>query len=342
MASIKIGSDLRKEENLSAVVVTDSFDHKFEILTEEKPKCLLPLANKEMIDYTLEFLQSSGVQDCYVYSARFITQIKRHLSQRQWVSSTSQQQQLRNKMNVTIIADEYCHSFGGAMRALDGKGLLRDHFILTTADVISNVNLKPIVQEHRRRYKDDKNTTMTLIYKQTDPGHHTRTNENEVLLLTRGENNQILYYSRTEGSHKKRASAKKTVQFPTELFQNSSNHGVNIRFDLADTGIAICSPSVPLQFAENFDCQTLDNFVKGSLEDDIADNFLYAYILGDTKQGVTLDGYAAKVTDFLTYLSVATDILNRWTYPFVPETSRDPVGRKLYSMSRHNVYKVRL
>ena len=82
--------------------------------------------------------------------------------------------------------------------------------------------------------------------------------------------------------------------------------------------------------------------MKGSLEDDIADNFLYAYILGDTKQGVTLDGYAVKVTDFLTYLSVATDILNRWTYPFVPETNRDPVGRKLYSMSRHNVYKVRL
>ena len=52
-------TDLRKEENLLAVVVTDSFDHKFEILTEEKPKCLLPLANKEMIDYTLEFLQSS-------------------------------------------------------------------------------------------------------------------------------------------------------------------------------------------------------------------------------------------------------------------------------------------
>ena len=301
---------------------------------------MLPLANKEMIDYTLEFLQSSGIHDCYVYCAKFIKQIKTHLSQRQWVSNSNEPQIMRNKMNVSVIANENCHSFGDAMRDLDGKGLLRDHFVLTTADVISNVNLQPLLQEHRRRYQEDKNTTMTLLYKHADPGHHSRTKEQEVLLLTKGKNNRILYHARANEAFEEDTKDKKTVQFPIELFQSSSSDGVNIRFDLVDAGIAICAPSVPLQFADNFDCQTLDDFVRGSIEDDIADHFLYAIVLGDTHNGLTWEGYATKVTDFLTYLSVTANVLNRWAYPMVPEASRNTIGQKMYSMTRHNVYKV--
>ena len=339
MGSTKKDSDLKKGESLAAVVITDSFDGKFDILTEGKPKCLLTLANKEMLDYTLEFLQSSGVQDTYVYSSKFVVQIKQHLMKKQWVSSNAHEPQIkRNKMNVSVIANEDCQSFGDAMRDLDGKGLLRDHFVLTNADVISNVNLESIVQDHKKRCQEDKSTTMTLIYKHADPGYHCRTKDQEVLLVTESKSNRILHHVRSKADFHKGAKKKGIVSFPSELFQSNSSDALNIRFDLLDPGIAICSPSVPLQFADNFDCQSLDDFIRGSIEDDLEVRSLYACILGDSHQGDKC--YATRVTDFLTYMSVSADVLNRWTYPLVPEAGRNTDGKKLYSVARHNVYKV--
>ena len=343
MGSTKKDPGIEKDENLVAVVMTDDFEEKFAILTEDRPKCLLTLANKEMIDYTLEFLQSSNVQDCYVYCAKYIPQIKRHLSAKQWLSTSSTEQQTkRNKMNVSVIPNENCHSFGDAMRDLDNKGILKDHFILTSADLISNANLEPYIQEHRRRYQENKNTTLSLVYKHADPGHQSRSKDQEILLLTKSESNRIVYHERAKSAFQEKTEDSNEVQFPTEIFQANTNDEISIRYDLVDTGIAICAPSVPLQFAERFDCQTLDEFIKGSIEDDIADHFMYASVIGDTGNGSVCNGYAAKITDFLTYLSVTTDILNRWAYPQVPEGNRTSIGKKLYTMSRHNVYKVSL
>ena len=241
-------------------------------------------------------------------------------------------------MNVSVIANEDCQSFGDAMRDLDGKGLLRDHFVLTNADVISNVNLESIVQDHKKRCREDKTTTMTLIYKHADPGYHCRTKDQEVLLVTESKSNRILHHVRSKADFHKGAKKKGIVSFPSELFQSNSSDTLNIRFDLLDPGIAICSPSVPLQFADNFDCQSLDDFIRGSIEDDLEVRSLYACILGDSHQGDKC--YATRVTDFLTYMSVSADVLNRWTYPLVPEASRNTDGKKLYSVARHNVYKV--
>jgi len=48
-----------------------------------------------------------------------------------------------------------------------------------------------------------------------------------------------------------------------ELF--TTNKNVQLRYDLMDTGISICSPHIPELFTDNFDYQTKDDFVKGIL-----------------------------------------------------------------------------
>jgi len=42
-----------------------------------------------------------------------------------------------------------CYSVGDALRELDAKQLLRGDFILVSGDVISNVNLDAILEEHK-------------------------------------------------------------------------------------------------------------------------------------------------------------------------------------------------
>jgi len=60
-------ADEKREDALQAVVIADSFQDRFKPFTLEKPRCLLPLVNIPVIEYTLEFLASNGVQEVFIY-----------------------------------------------------------------------------------------------------------------------------------------------------------------------------------------------------------------------------------------------------------------------------------
>ena len=55
--------DLGPRNVLQAVVLADSFTQSFRPITLEHPKALLPLVNVAMIEYTLEWLAMSGVEE---------------------------------------------------------------------------------------------------------------------------------------------------------------------------------------------------------------------------------------------------------------------------------------
>ena len=123
---------------------------------------------------------------------------------------------------------------------------------------------------------------------------------------------RILHYSKSKG--------RKKFTFPLEIFGDE----VDLRFDLVHGGVAICSPSVPPLFSDNFDCQSLEEFIKGTIEDDLTDHTLYALVVSD-------HGYLAKISDFETLMALNRDVLNRWAYPQVPAPA--------YKMGKNNVYK---
>ena len=100
------------------------------------------------------------------------------------------------------------------------------------------------------------------------------------------------------------------MKVPLEMM--AENDIVHFKFDLLDLGIAICTQAVPPLFADNFDCQTLDEFIIGVLQDDLTDNTLHIHELGN-------DGYAARITDYHTLFGVQNDLVHRWLYPIVPE-----------------------
>merc|ERR1719394_348328 len=154
---------------------------------------------------------------------------------KQWSSD-----QGANVMSITPITNESCRSFGDAMRDLDAQGVLRQDFILIFGDCVGNVNLTAVLQEHKQRAKEDKNATMTLVYRKAMPGHHLRTVKNEVFLAV-NEENRILYHFRPNI----------TGQMKVPLEMIDENDIVNFKFDLLDLGIAICTQAVPALFADN-------------------------------------------------------------------------------------------
>lgn len=81
-----------------------------------------------------------------------------------------------------------------------------------------------------------------------------------------------------------------------EIFLHNTN--VEIHSNLVDTNIAICSPDVLPLFADNFDFQTKNDFVKGILmNEEILSNTIYYHEL----QG---DQYAASVTNWQMYQTI--------------------------------------
>ncbi|XP_071844237.1 translation initiation factor eIF2B subunit epsilon-like [Apostichopus japonicus] len=301
---------LEQEDVLQALVIADSFNRKFLPLTVEKPRVLLPLVNIPLIDYTIEFLASSGVQEIFVFCCAHADQIKDHVNSSKWNQSNS-------PCTITTIVSDTCTSMGDAIREMESKkGVLRSHFILVNGDVISNMQLKDIVEIHKKRFLEDKSTVMTLINKQAKPGHRTRNREEEFLMVT-GPSGRVLNFQRLQGKRK--------LKLPLNLFQEHSS--MTVRHDLIDTHICVCTPRVVELFVDNFDYKTKNDFIRGLLiNEEIEGNKLFLHVLRDE--------YATRVANLPLYDSVSKDMIHRWVFPVVPEHI-SPGG---YSLRRHNQY----
>ncbi|XP_075426996.1 translation initiation factor eIF2B subunit epsilon isoform X2 [Ascaphus truei] len=302
---------------LQAVLIADSFNRRLYPITKDRPRALLPLANVALIDYTLEFLTATGVQETFVFCCWMADQIKEHLRNSKWCRPTSSNV-------VRVVTSDLYRSLGDVLRDVDAKSLLRSDFLLVTGDVVSNINIEAALEEHRTRRKLFKNVSvMTMILKESSPGHRTRCLEDDVIIAVDSKTKRVLLYQKTQGL--------KRYHFPTSIFQSKADE-VEMRHDLLDCHISICSPQVAELFTDNFDYQTRDDFVRGILvNEEILGNQIHLH--------VTRDEYGARISNLLMYEAVTSDILRRWLYPLTPETNFTDQEGQSYTHSRHNIYR---
>nr|AAB17690.1 eIF-2Be [Rattus norvegicus]AAB17691.1 initiation factor-2Be [Rattus norvegicus] len=311
------GAEEEPPPPLQAVLVADSFDRRFFPISKDQPRVLLPLANVALIDYTLEFLTATGVQETFVFCCWKAAQIKEHLQKSKWCHPTS--------LNVVrITTSDLYRSLGDVLRDVDAKALVRSDFLLIYGDVVSNINISKALEEHRLRRKLEKNVSvMTMVFKESSPSHPTRCHEDNVVLAVDSTTNRILHFQKTQGL--------RHFSFPLGLFQGSLD-GVEIRYDLLDCHISICSPQVAQLFTDNFDYQTRDDFVRGLLvNEEILGNQIHLH--------VTSREYGSRVSNLHMYSAVCTDVIRRWVYPLTPEVNFTDSSTQSYTHSRHNIYR---
>uniref|UniRef100_A0A8C4P351 Translation initiation factor eIF2B subunit epsilon n=1 Tax=Dromaius novaehollandiae TaxID=8790 RepID=A0A8C4P351_DRONO len=313
------GSDPQEEPPppLQAVLVADSFNRRFFPISKDRPRALLPMANVAMIDYTLEFLTATGVEETFVFCCWKSAEIKEHLQKSKWCRHTSPN-------TVRFVTSDLYRSLGDVLRDVDAKSLVRSDFILVTGDVVSNFNISRALEEHKLRRKMEKNVSvMTMIFKESSPGHHARCHEDDIIVAMDSATNRVLHYQRTQGL--------KRFRFPMSLFQ-SSIENVEVRHDLLDCHISICSPQVAELFTDNFDYQTRDDFVRGLLvNEEVLGNQIHMH--------VTTEQYGAHICNLLMYKAVCSDIIRRWVYPLTPEMNFADDKNQSYTHSKHNIYR---
>ncbi|XP_037936490.1 translation initiation factor eIF-2B subunit epsilon [Teleopsis dalmanni] len=310
-------SQFEKKEIIQAILIADNNVEQFHPFSSENSTALLPLVNVSMIDYALEALNRSGIEEVFVYSSLYLQNVRDHI--KRGIATLSS---WSISMSVQVIGGEGCRCFGDAMRDLDAKALIRGNFILLGADTVTNVDLRPIIEQHKKTVKYDKGAAATLVFKESSTNLRTG---NEIMIAMDVQNNRLHHHQRLRQENKERQ-----FEVPLEVFINNSQ--VALLHDLLDPQIAIGSPTLLSLFSDNFDFLTRDDFVRGILiNEEILDSRIYVSLLAR-------DQYARKVNNWLSYQIVSQDIINRWAYPLVPDMGIHCLSQQ-YLFLTNNIYK---
>lgn len=283
-------------------------------------QCLLPLANTPLIEYTLEFLAMNGVQEVYIYCGAHTDQVEEYIAHSRW--ATTSKSSPFSVVQFVRVSD--ARSVGDVLRDMDKRSLVDGDFILVHGDLVSNIMLDGVLAEHRKRRIDNAANIMTLVL--TSGGlddHRTKTNAITPIFAIDAKNKRCLHYDEMHPLQSEHYVSLDPA-IPDELSTD-----FELRGDLIDAQIDICTPEVLALWSESFDYELpRKNFLHGVLKDwELNGKMIYAEVLDD--------GYAARASNLQMYNSVSQDILGRWASPFIPENNIVP--RHKYTRHRNGV-----
>ncbi|KAK4416769.1 Translation initiation factor eIF-2B subunit epsilon [Sesamum alatum] len=302
---------------LQAILLADSFATLFRPITLERPKVLLPLVNAPMIDYTLAWLESAGVEEVFVFCCAHSKQVIDYLENSKWFGQPN--------FSVTTIESYNATSAGDALRLIYERHVIRGDFILVTGDTVSNMSLTQALKEHKERRRKDSNAVMTMVIKQSKPSPITRQSRlgtEELFMAIDPNTKQLLYYEDKADTLKGTVSLDKAL-----LIDNSS---ISLHNDKQDCYIDICCPEVLSLFTDNF--LTISTYVvtfQGLLVDDIMGYKIFTQEIHSS--------YAARIDNYRSYDTVSKDIIQRWTYPLVPDVQF--FGNCVTKLERQGTYR---
>jgi NDP-sugar pyrophosphorylase family protein len=103
---------------VQAVILAGGEGHRLRPLTRSRPKVLLPVANRPIIDYTIESLQQNGIRDIIVVAGYRKEQVVRYLNELD--------------SNIEVVIQNKQLGTGDALKCADG--LVSDDFLLLPGD----------------------------------------------------------------------------------------------------------------------------------------------------------------------------------------------------------------
>lgn len=200
-------------------------------------------------------------------------------------------------------------SVGDVMRDLDGKHLITGDFIVVSGDVISNLPIEGALTKHRARREADKNAIMTMILREAGRNHRTKSSSVSPVFVIDPTKDRCLHYE--EIDHHSPESSRLNID--AELI--TTHQEIDLRQDLIDCNIDICTPDVLSLWSDSFDYQTpRKQFLYGVLKDyELNGKTIHTHIVKDH--------YAARVRNLKAYDAVSKDVISRWAYPLCPDTN---------------------
>lgn len=210
------------------------------------------------------------------------------------------------------------------MRDLDSRGVMNNDFIVVYGDVVSNLPLDAALAEHRERRAKDKNAIMTMVLREAGTWHRTKARGLSPVFVVDPVKQRCLHYEQMsvaqEGHH---------VELNDDTL--SSAKEVEIRADLIDCGIDICTPDVLALWSDNFDYEApRRGFLHSVLKDyELNGKTIHTHIVNHH--------YAARVRNLHAYGAISKDIVSRWAHPISPDSNL--LDGQSYKLCRGNIFQ---
>lgn len=251
----------------------------------------------------------NGVQEVYLYCGRQTDQVEEYVNQSRWAASSRSSP--FSIVQFVRVAD--ARSAGDVLRDLDTRALVDGDFVLVHGDVVSNIMLDGILAEHRKRREENAGNIMTMVLRSGgSENHRTKTNGITPVFVVDTKNKRCLHYEEMSPLQEDHYA----LLDPAIVEELSTDF--EVRADLIDAQIDICTPEVLALWSESFDYELpRRNFLHGVLKDwELNGKMIYAEIVDE--------GYAARASNLQMYDAISRDILSRWTFPFLPENNLAP------------------
>lgn len=195
------------------------------------------------------------------------------------------------------------------MRDLDKRALMTGDFLLVSGDVVSNISIGPVLAKHRARREKNRNAIMTMVLREAGSEHRTKSTGRRPVFVIDPEADRCIHYE--EINHREKND--RYVRLTPEMLTTHSQ--LEIRKDLIDCYVDICTPEVLSLWSDNFDYQSVrQGFLSEVLKDyELNGKTIHTYIVADQ--------YAARVQSLRAYDAVTKDVMSRWTYPLCPDSN---------------------
>jgi translation initiation factor eIF-2B subunit epsilon len=209
------------------------------------------------------------------------------------------------------------------MRDMDSRDVLEGDFIVVYGDAVSNLSLEPALAAHRARRMKDKNAIMTMVLREAGSSHRTKPRNTKPVFVIDPTQDRCLQFEQIPN----RDGTSHLTLDPSLIFHHEE---IDLREDLIDCGIDICTPDVLALWSDNFDFQApRRGFLHSVLKDyELNGKTIHTFIA--TEQ------YAARVRNLHAYNSISKDIVSRWAYPLSPDTNLLP--HQTYRRLKGNIY----
>ena len=209
------------------------------------------------------------------------------------------------------------------MRDLDNRDLVTGDFLVVSGDVVSNINLESALARHKARREKDKNAIMTLVLRQADVNQRLKRKRRRPVFVIEPRAERCLHYEEIG------AKTGRHLLLDSDFL---TSHGeIEVRQDLIDPYIDICTPDVLAQWSENFDYQSLRrSFLFGVLKDyELNGKTIHTHVVKHQ--------YAQRVKNLRAYDTISREVLGRWMYPLCPDCNL--VDGQTFRLKKGRIYQ---
>lgn len=248
----------------------------------------------------------NGVNEVYIYCGSHTEQVEDYVSRSRW--STASRSSPFSVVQFVRVAD--ARSVGDVLRDMDKRSLVDGDFLLVHGDVVSNLVLDKVLAAHRKRREDSAANIMTLVLRSGGAGEHqTKTNGITPVFAVDNKTKRCLHYDEInplQSDHYVTLDPAITDELSTDF---------EVRADLIDAQIDICTPEVLALWSESFDYDLpRRNFLHGVLKDwELNGKMIYAEVLEE--------GYSARASNLQMYDAISQDVIDGWSAPLIPSSN---------------------